>query len=194
MLFQLLNQYDVALFRMVNHWPHPPFFNLLAIFLHYATRGMLIYVSLSLVLLIQKKYQAVFFIFASMAITEVIADLILKQLIHRPRPFVEIAGTLALSPLPSSYSFPSAQTAVAFAVAMACRLIFKNKGWRYTWVWAGLVAIDRVYMGHHYPLDVLSGAFLGVTVPYLILFIKRKSTPASPRIKVSTHSEELYSK
>ncbi len=164
----MLYQYDSAIYLWINHWPHPEILNWIAIVLHYATRGMLIYLMLIFILLLVKKYRETLFILVSGLVTAGVVDVILKPLIHRMRPFVYLSDVSVLYPLPTSYSFPSAQTAVAFAVAVACIVIFHGKHWRWLWFWAILVGIDRIYMGHHYPSDVISGTIIGISIPLIL--------------------------
>lgn len=84
----------------------------------------------------------------------------LKRLCRRRRPDRGIAGFSALSENPDAFSFPSGHTAAAFGVAVA--LI--GEGVALGRVGAALafgVAVSRVYLGAHYPLDVAAGAVLG---------------------------------
>jgi undecaprenyl-diphosphatase len=175
MLFQTLYQYDVSVFNWINHWPHPGFLNTIASLIHYGTRAMLIYIILYLGLLVAKKYREAVIIFISMISASFVVSAILKHLIHRPRPFTVLASTILLSPISYSASFPSSETATAFAVAMACHLLFKNKWWRLMWVWAVIAGVDRIYMGQHYPSDVFVGALVGIILSYLIVRLTAKA-------------------
>lgn len=78
------------------------------------------------------------------------------------RPFPEQA--LQVNPdyfIP--YSFPSGHTASAFAAAYIM-MYHRNKGKYILPVLAGLVGVTRVYLGIHYPTDVVAGAFVGIAV------------------------------
>lgn len=82
---------------------------------------------------------------------------ILKRLIARPRP--ERPG--------SRDSFPSGHSAVAWA----CASVFGHRYPKYRWAYraaASLVSVSRVYLGKHYPSDVLFGAAVGYGVGELI--------------------------
>ncbi len=174
MLINALLQYDISVFRWINNWPHGPFSDFVARFLHYGTRGMLIYILLYGVLLLMKKYNEALFIAGSMLLTAGIVNYVLKPLIHRSRPFITLSGTIALPALPITLSFPSAETAAAFSVSAACNLVFRNKWWRLMWIWAVIVGLDRIYMGHHYPSDVLAGALVGSAISVFTFLIFRR--------------------
>ena len=60
-------------------------------------------------------------------------------------------------------SFPSGHTQTAFSVAVLMALLFRrHRGW---WLlWAVMVGISRVYLGSHFPDDVLAGACIGAAV------------------------------
>lgn len=82
---------------------------------------------------------------------------IIKLTVMRPRPFLDIAGLTVLVNPPTSYSFPSIHTVSSFSVAWI--LLWEGKGtWRFHFfTLAMLMAFSRLYVGVHYPSDVLAG-------------------------------------
>lgn len=84
-----------------------------------------------------------------------------KRMIARPRPSKASAARAALLDHPDAYSFPSSHTAAAFAAALAFAHHCPEAA-PLALGWAVLVGVSRVYVGAHYPLDVLMGAALGV--------------------------------
>ena len=61
------------------------------------------------------------------------------------------------------YGFCSSHAANSFAIALAFYLVTKNKLAGFSlFVWAILISYSRVYLGVHYPIDVLTGAFVGI--------------------------------
>ncbi|HEY0782779.1 MAG TPA: phosphatase PAP2 family protein [Thermoanaerobaculia bacterium] len=85
---------------------------------------------------------------------------VLKRVCCRPRPSSGIAGFAALAELPDAFSFPSGHTAAAFGVAVAL-LGERPSLTLLALVLAAGIAISRIYLGAHYPLDVAAGVLLG---------------------------------
>ena len=90
----------------------------------------------------------------------------LKYVFLRPRPFMTLTGVHLLANA-TNYSFPSGHTTEAF---IGCIIIGKKYGNLLLFILlAVLIAFSRVYIGVHYPGDVLAGAMLGVGISILVL-------------------------
>ena len=76
---------------------------------------------------------------------------------------------------PTSLSFPSGHTSSAFTFAMAITLVLKNKGAAIaSFIFAFLMGISRIYVGVHYPTDVIVGAVVGILYAVIGYFIFAK--------------------
>ncbi len=98
----------------------------------------------------------------------VLADLVLKPVVHRPRPFAVVSGASVIGSEPGEYSFPSGHAATCFAGAWALARAWPAAG-PALWVLALLISYSRVYVGVHYPLDVIAGALIGIGAAYLAI-------------------------
>ena len=103
-----------------------------------------------------------------------------QYLIVRDRPFVVGLGTQWLAHA-ASHSFPSAHASVSCAFAMATALVARR------WYWAlpalavgALISWSRIYLGLHFPFDVLAGALLGAACGWLAWRLAPRAAPSLP--------------
>lgn len=87
----------------------------------------------------------------------IVTNLLLKNIVARPRPFAEIEALIPLIAKPTDFSFPSGHTTASFAVALVMLRMLPKKIGIPAVVLSALVAFSRLYLGVHYPTDVLTG-------------------------------------
>jgi undecaprenyl-diphosphatase len=117
-------------------------------------------------------------VFALTVIAVALADwssMGLKALVDRPRPPLRYAEPKTLVPVPHDASFPSGHAATSFAAATMLVFAFPRLA-PFLYVLAAAVAFSRVYVGVHYPLDVIGGALLGVLVAVVLRLLVSRRT------------------
>ena len=99
-------------------------------------------------------------------------DGMIKTVVDRDRPYQVLADVRLIDQRPTSGSFPSGHTASAFAGALAASRLFPavRVAW---WALAAAIGVSRVYVGAHWPSDVLAGALIGVASAWFTLGGKR---------------------
>jgi undecaprenyl-diphosphatase len=108
-------------------------------------------------------------------------DKIIEMSYFRPRPFVSHTVTLLVEKSTMDPSFPSNHAAGSFALAFA--LFWKHrKAGSVLLIMAVFMALSRLYIGVHYPLDVLVGAFIALAVTWIIISQRRLLEPLFDRI------------
>lgn len=161
---------ELVIFRMLNDLPAW----LYRVFLFITQAGsawILLGVTLLLVGLRRSRLALRLF---GVGITAYVATEVLKLMVARPRPSELLPDVFVRDHLVINYGFPSGHTAIAAAIGLVLAGVVPRK---YKWLcWLGilLVAVSRVYLGVHAPLDVVGGFNIGVIVVCLSLLVGGK--------------------
>lgn len=91
---------------------------------------------------------------------------LLKEFFARPRPCDILSDVITPIGCTGTYSFPSNHALNNFAAAFFFYKLFPKLKW-ILFITAGLVAISRVYLGLHYPSDIIGGALIGIAFGYI---------------------------
>ena len=96
-----------------------------------------------------------------------LVTLLLKIIVHAPRPFIALTNVRPLIIETPYDSFPSGHATAFFALAVA--MVMYDKKWGTVFfIIAILVSLSRVISGVHFPIDILVGAIIGSLVAYLV--------------------------
>lgn len=137
----------------------------------------IIWIALGVILLIPKKTRKCgVLVLAALLVMLITNNIILKNLIARPRPCATYPELVELVKIPHSYSFPSGHTVSAMAVAFT--IFFQNKKFGIiTLVFAFLMGLSRLYVGVHFPTDVFGGIIVGFVIALAVYSAEKKITP-----------------
>ena len=103
---------------------------------------------------------------------------LIKWLYVHPRPDLVLETINAVVVPGTGNSFPSGHTSFAFALATGVYLHDKKLG-RWYLAAAALIGFARIFIGVHWPLDILAGVFVGVATALIVNRIYRKLKPAA---------------
>lgn len=184
-LFGLLSliEIDQSLFYLLNsEWTNAFFDWLLPVWRDkYFWLPVYFFIVLFVVLNYGKKsYWFVLFLVATVGSADLVSSHLVKKTIKRVRPCNDegLKQVRSLAKCGSGYSFTSSHATNHFAISY---FLFATLGIRFKkirgWLiaWAASVAYAQVYVGVHYPLDVLSGMILGILIAKLYVMLYRNS-------------------
>jgi membrane-associated phospholipid phosphatase len=111
----------------------------------------------------------------TVTLTDQISSHVIKILVQRPRPCsnttLQMPVRLLLSNCSGGYSFTSSHATNHFGVATFIAITLKQYLGKWQWlfiVWAAVISYAQIYVGVHYPFDVLCGALLGSGIGYKV--------------------------
>ena len=101
---------------------------------------------------------------AGMLASFILNNLFLKNLVARTRPYEVIDGLTLLVDKASDLSFPSGHSAASFVAAVIILRLLPRRYGVSAMVLAAFIAFSRLYVGIHYPTDVLAGTVSGILI------------------------------
>ena len=104
----------------------------------------------------------------SITVGFLLTNVLLKNIVARPRPFDAYTEIISLITKPTDFSFPSGHTCASFACALILFRMLTKKFGIPAVILAGMVAFSRLYLGVHYRGDVLGGFLVAVFASTLV--------------------------
>ena len=175
-----LNAADAAVFLAINRMPHAKVVNT---FMRGLTTvmnrgdGWVIFLVLAALRNPKRGRRALLDVLPSLWLETASVEFPIKSVFRRRRPFISIVRAIVVGKKPGGYSFPSGHSAAAFGGAwLLSRHYPRLRPIFYTV--ATLTAFSRVYLGVHYPGDVLTGGLTGTSLAIVYHRLIRKLTEA----------------
>jgi undecaprenyl-diphosphatase len=167
---------DEQLFRIINGGWHNEFLDWLMPYWRDKKFWYPLYLGLIAFILYRFRVKGIYLLltlFITVGIADLVSSKVLKTSVKRVRPCNDPAvqdDVILLVGCGKAYSFTSSHATNHFAIGvfLALTLGLYYKRWRWLfYFWAASIAFGQVYVGVHYPLDVLVGAFLGTAIALL---------------------------
>jgi undecaprenyl-diphosphatase len=175
-VLDFLNSLDLALFRFLNGALSNPVFDVVMPFITDLNKQRFVLVIVLVILLWMiirgsrhVKIAAILLII-TITVSDQINSTVLKYWLERPRPCHVLHHVHLLVSCGSGFSFPSSHATNNFAGALLLAFFFPRAKWWFFGI-ASLVAFSRVYVGVHYPSDVIGGAVVGLFCAGIVLAI-----------------------
>ncbi|NTW49374.1 MAG: phosphatase PAP2 family protein [Chlorobiales bacterium] len=172
-----LYQIDVSLFKLINEGLANPFLDVVMVFLTSFKKSWFIAALTCIYVLVRRKKEGLVILVLfglAIALADQTASSFFKPLIERTRPCFALENVNLLVRQTRSYSFASSHAANTAAVATLIWIFFSKSGRTdrlfalAVAVYAVLVGYSRIYVGVHYPSDVLGGMVIGVASGSLV--------------------------
>lgn len=163
---------EEAILLFIQEYIRNDFLTPIAVFMtRLGDNGVIWIVIAGLFLIFKKTRRIGVMIFIALVLSAVINNVLLKNIFMRVRPYDAIEELTRMIGIQSDYSFPSGHAATSFAVAT---IIYKTMDKRYgilALILAFLISLSRLYLGVHYPTDILAGFFIGNLIGTLVVYL-----------------------
>mgnify|MGYP000011032515 FL=1 len=176
-MLETILELDQTIFFWINNDWHNPFLDWLMPYWRNKYTWIPFYIFLLIFALWKYRIRGLFFILAlgaTVAISDPLSSELVKKNVQRVRPCNDTTineSVLLLVRCGGGYSFTSSHATNHFAVAVFLLLTLGRAFRKIKWpllFWAASIAIGQVYVGVHYPLDIIAGGLMGSAVGWLV--------------------------
>lgn len=172
-MLELLYQIDVAVFFFVNHNLQNGFLDWLMPIVTEQRNWFPVFAGVYVWLWWKggkTGRTAALLIIPAVLLSDQFSSAALKPFFQRVRPCVALEGVNAITGISTSFSFPSSHAVNSFAAAMLFTHFYPAQKWP-LFTCAFLAGFSRIYLGKHYPFDVVGGAAIGVLCALGVIWI-----------------------
>jgi membrane-associated phospholipid phosphatase len=172
-----IKQFDYNLFSKINGQWHTAFFDTFFPFIREPFVWLPFYAFLVFFTIINFKIKGwfwVLFFIINVMLSDYVSSTLIKENFLRLRPCHDpfLAGRIRflVSYCPTSSSFTSSHAANHFAAAMFIFTTFKksiSSKWAFLFLWAFAISYAQIYVGVHFPFDIICGAIVGIILGYI---------------------------
>jgi len=166
---EFLYSFDLAIFYLFNHTISTGFLDKFFSIITDVTKWYIAYIRLLGIAFFKGGLRgkiAVIGLILLIVVTDQTGYRLLKEFFERVRPCDALTDVITPLGCAGGYSFPSNHALNNFAVAVFLLRLFPNYKWIFL-ITATLVSLSRIYLGVHYPSDILGGALIGIIFGYL---------------------------
>jgi undecaprenyl-diphosphatase len=173
--------WDEHMFRVLNEdWVNPTLDRLMPLVTNGRNYNVPLLVAAIILIVVGRLRGLRFVVLAviSVVIADAIGTYVFKHAFLRPRPCIALEGVRLLVGCTNLPSFPS-NHAVNSSVLASLAILYRPRFWLPAAALVLLIGFSRIYVGVHYPLDILAGSVLGVVVALVLSAIMTRIRPES---------------
>lgn len=174
-MVEFLTYWDTQLFIFLNGI-HSPFWDKVMWWISGSKSWIPFYILIIGVIIYQKRKKALIvllFIALLVFLTDQLSVHLFKNVFERLRPChtpdLQDIVHLVKNKCGGKYGFVSSHAANTFGIATYLAYLFKNRAFGiFIFIWAAVVSYSRIYLGVHFPLDIICGGLLGFLIGFIV--------------------------